>query len=101
MRIGIKPPPSGRDLHALKPFQGAATGLTAGHALMSHQRLGDLLANREDRIKRGGRLLEDHRDAVAAQFLEPALRGGGYVFPVEHDTAGNCTIMRQKAHQGA
>src|SRR5437899_4662748 len=91
MRIGIKAPPRGRDLHAFKPFEGTAAGVAARHALMSRQRLGDLLTNREDGIKRGCRLLEDHRDAVAAQFLEPALRGGGHVFPVEHDTAANCT----------
>jgi hypothetical protein len=101
VRIGIQATPRRRDLHAFEPVEGVAAGGAAPYVQMPDQRLGDLLANREDGIKRGGRLLEDHRDAVAAQFLEPALRGGGYVFPVEHDTAGNCTIMRQKAHQGA
>jgi choline dehydrogenase-like flavoprotein len=34
----------------------AFMGVGERHALMSHQRLGDLLANRENGIKRGGRL---------------------------------------------
>jgi len=71
VRIGVQATPRGRDLHAFKPFDGAAASGAAPYVQMPDQRLGDLLANREDGIKRGGRLLEDHRDAIAAQFLEP------------------------------
>ena len=37
---------------------------------MAHQHLDDLLADRVARIERGHRLLEDHRDAVAAQVAQ-------------------------------
>ena len=38
------------------------------HLQMDEQRLHDLLADRQDRVERGHRLLEDHRDVAAAQF---------------------------------
>ena len=39
------------------------------HAEMAHDVLGDLRADRQHRIEAGHRLLEDHRDAMAAQAL--------------------------------
>src|SRR5947208_7441931 len=78
-----------------------AAGLAAPDIEMPDQRLVDLLADREYRIERGDRLLEDHRDAVAAQFLEPVLRCRDHILAVEHDAAIDCTVLRQKPHQRA
>ena len=44
-------------------------GLASAEAAVQRQRLGDLVAAGEDRVERGHRLLEDHRDAVAARRL--------------------------------
>src|SRR5207249_7897463 len=43
-------------------------GVAASQALVEPNGLGDLLAHREDRIERGHRLLEDHRDFLAADL---------------------------------
>ena len=40
----------------------------------SAHRLGDLVADREDRVERGHRLLEDHRDVVAADLSQLVAR---------------------------
>ena len=48
--------------------------LRLGEAAMAHQHLDDLLADGVARIERGHRLLEDHRDAVAAQIAQLAVR---------------------------
>ncbi len=42
-------------------------------ALMLDDGLGDLLADRVDRVERGHRLLEDHRHRTATEFRQ----GGG------------------------
>ena len=43
-------------------------------ALVEPDRLGHLLAHREQRVERGHRVLEDHRDALTADLLELLLR---------------------------
>ncbi len=43
-------------------------------AAMQRQHLGDLVADGEDRVQRGHRLLEDHRHPVAAQPLQRRAR---------------------------
>ena len=41
--------------------------------LVERDRLGDLVADGEDRVERGHRLLEDHRDRVAADVSDIVL----------------------------
>ena len=48
-------------------------------ALVPHDRLGDLLADREDRVERRHRLLEDHRDLGAAHLAQRRLAHCGDV----------------------
>ena len=48
--------------------------LRLGEAAVAHQHLDDLIADGVARIERGHRLLEDHRDAVAAQVAQLAVR---------------------------
>ena len=52
----------------LQEFDRARLRFRVGHAEMDLQRLFDLKADREDRVQRGHRLLEDHRDVAAADF---------------------------------
>ena len=50
---------------------------------------------------RVGYVSGDFRHHSVAQFFEPVLRRRGHIFAVEHDTAIDCTILRQKPHQCA
>ena len=50
-----------------------ASRLARASSLVAHDRLDDLLADRVGRIERGHRLLEDHREPVAAQVAQRAL----------------------------
>src|ERR1044071_4547015 len=55
--------------------------------LVDQQGLGDVLVERVQRIKRGHRLLEDHRDAVAAHLPQPCRRRADQLLAGEADTA--------------
>ena len=56
-----------------------------GHALMEPHGFRDLVADREHRVQAGHRLLEDHRDVVAADVAHLVLREREQVTPVEPD----------------
>ena len=66
----------------------AASAALRRQVLMDLDRLGDLAAHRHHRIQRGHRLLEDHRDRVAADAAHLGLGQGQQVAPVEPDVAG-------------
>src|SRR5207249_11723140 len=48
--------------------------LRVGQAAVAHQYFDDLLTNRVGWIERGHRLLKDHREAIAAQIAQGAVR---------------------------
>ena len=54
---------------------------------MGLDRLDHLLADRQDRVEAGHRVLEDHRDLLAPQLPHVALRQGHEIQPVERDGA--------------
>ena len=54
------------DAHQVEHLDGALEACLAVHVAVQDQRLGDLLADGHHRIERRHRLLEDHRDLVAA-----------------------------------
>ena len=61
----------------------------AGEAAMEADGFGHLAADAVDRVERGGRVLEDHADAAAADAVE---RSGGCaeeLLAVEADAAGD------------
>ena len=64
------------DLDLAQKLQRPLHRLFAAHLLMNTDCLDDLRADRIDRVERAHRLLEDHRDAVAAQ--RPALAVGEF-----------------------
>ncbi len=57
----------------LQQFQGARRGLLAGQAFVQQENFVDLLLDAVQRVQRGHRLLEDHRNAVAANALHGLL----------------------------
>src|SRR6185437_1513754 len=77
---------------------GAIYRLAPGRRRVQYEHLGDLPADRRQRIERGHRLLEDHANAVAAQRAHLGRRGVLYLLAVEHDPAA---AERQGAFQQA
>ena len=63
----------------------ADAGGLGGQPAMAHQGFGNLVADREARIERGHRLLEDHGQAVAAQILHLPLGEAGQLASFEQD----------------
>ena len=80
-RLGLRDADLGQHLDRPLP------GLLLGGAGVLHVRLGDLPAHRVVRRERRQRVLEDHRDLVAAELLHLLLGGGDEVLPLEEDLA--------------
>src|SRR5206468_1247381 len=55
---------------------GLTVRVRLGYVVVSEDRLDDLVADPMDRVEGGHRVLEDHRDAVAANRLELVVGGG-------------------------
>ena len=68
MRILLEPARAVGDADQLQQFERARARLLVGHLQVDQQRLHHLLADRQDRVERGHRLLEDHRDVAAADL---------------------------------
>ena len=68
VRVVAHPLLGGRDPDEPHHLERARLRLLVADVLVEPDRLGDLLADREDRVERGHRLLEDHRDVVAADL---------------------------------
>ena len=64
-----------------------AARLALAHLQMDDQRLHDLLSDRQDRIERGHRLLEDHRDVAAAHLAHLLVGEIEQVAALEQDAA--------------
>ena len=74
VRIGVHAALRLGDVDAAQHLDRPVHRLAARHALVQRDRLADLAADRQQRVERGHRLLEDHRDLVAADVLHLALR---------------------------
>ena len=82
-------------------FLGAVHRFVPAGALVQHEHLGDLLADRRQWIERRHRLLEDHGDAFAPQRPQLGGRGVLDLLAVEHDpAAAERQRPAQQAHQG-
>jgi hypothetical protein len=69
-------------------LDGAVEGLGALESLVQFQRFGQLLGDPQVGVQRGHRILEDHRDALAADAAELAVAGLEEIDAVEHRGAG-------------
>ena len=74
-----------RDAHAGEQVRGHLPRLLLALALMEHDRLGDLLADLHDRVQARHRVLEDHRDVVAADRAHLVVVDGAQVLVAEHE----------------
>ena len=68
---------------------------------MAHQSFGDLITDRKARIERRHRLLEDHRQPVAAQISHLRLGQGDQFSPLEQNGARHARPrFGQQPHDG-
>src|SRR5437762_6433698 len=68
---------------------------------MHADRLGHLIADREERVQRGHRVLQDHRDPAAADLLHLLVGFPQQVFALEHHPAADdAGSRRQHAQDG-
>ena len=74
MRILLEPALAVGDADQPQQLERARARLRLAHLEVDEQRLHDLLPDRQDRIERGHRLLEDHRDVAAAHLAHLARR---------------------------
>src|SRR5260221_1695808 len=98
MRVVGEALPRRGDLDLIEQLERGGIGLAAAHVAMIVQRLGDLEADGEHRVERGHRLLEDHRDAVAADLAHLLLVEPDEIAPGEADMPGGDPPARRR-HQ--
>src|ERR671936_2178153 len=99
MRVVLDAPLGGRDPNQAEQVDGTRHGLTIRDVQVLADRLRDLLAASEDRVERGHRLLEDHRDVVATDLTHLVLGQLQYVTAGEVDAArDSAAVARQETH---
>ena len=100
MRILLEPARGIGNADQPQQFDRAGARLLVVHAEMDLQRLDDLQPDGQDRVERGHRLLEDHRDVAAADFAHLLVIEIEQVAAVEGDSAPRDAAgqPRQQAH---
>ena len=71
----------------LKSVDGTKEGFLSGDRFVEEERLDELRGDAQEGVKRGHRVLEDHRDATAANGAQDAFVGREKVDTVEHRSA--------------
>src|SRR6516165_9434698 len=84
-------------MHQPKKLDGALAGVAAADAFVIDERLLDLVADREQRIEPGHRLLEDHGDLHAAKPVELRRRPAEDFFAAIADRAGRPAVAGKEA----
>ena len=88
MRILLEPTLAVGDADQPQQFERPGARLRFAHLEMDEQRLHDLLSDRQDRIERGHRLLEDHGDVAPAHLAHCFVGQIEQVAALEQDAAG-------------
>ena len=99
MRIGAQATFRRWNLDQLQQLQRPCHRGRARAALVAHHGLGDLVADAVDRIERGHRLLEDHRDDGAAHGIHGALAQRQDVVLTDADAAADHRAARRMQPQ--
>ena len=92
--IGVEPAGGVGDADLVEQLEGAAARGGAAETLVQDQHLVDLPLDRVQRVERGHRLLEDHRDAVAAHGEQLARRRADQLAALEADAAAGMAGRR-------
>jgi hypothetical protein len=89
-----------RDTHPAQQLDRAVSRLVTRHVIVAPDCLDQLIPDRDHRVQRCHRILEDHRDVLAADPLHLALGQGSEITPHEADGATDdlCRRVRQQPH---
>ena len=99
VRVGGEPLGGTRHADELEHLAGLDQRLLARHVAVQPDGLGDLLPHRPRRVQRRQRILEDHRDVVAAHLLHLALGERREVLAEQLDRAArHVADARQQLH---
>jgi hypothetical protein len=91
----------GGDAHGFQQSDGTLPRAGAAGAFVHADRLADLIADREQRVQRGHRVLQDHGDALAADAAHLAIGFIEQVVALEHHPpADDPRGRRQQAQDG-
>ncbi len=101
MRIFVQPPFRVGDTDDGHQLQCPCTALAATEAGMSAEIFLDLQSDRQHRIERRHRLLENHRDFAAADAPELLVGHGDQVAAAPLDAAGDLARLTDQPHDGA
>ena len=88
MRIAVEPALGIVDADLIEQIEDARARGAVGKSTVDFQHLADLPLDRVQRIERRHRLLEDHRDLVAADLAERRRRKREQVLALEQDRSG-------------
>ena len=94
VRVVVDPLAGLRDPHLAERRHGAVARLLLGDVVVEQHRLAQLPADRLDRVQRGHRILEDHRDLLPPQLAQAILARGEQVLAVEHRLAARGRVAR-------
>ena len=99
MRVGVGALARLGDADEAEHLDRAVPRLRLRHVVVDADRLDDLLAHLVEGMQRGQRVLEDHRDVVAAQPAQVGVGRLEQVLAVELDRAGDAGVARaRQAH---
>ena len=100
VRVVLQPQLRARDPDLVEQLGRALVGLLAVHAEVRLERLADLPADRQHRVERGHRVLEDHRDLAAADRAQLLVVQREQVAAVEHRRAArDAAVAREDPEQ--
>ena len=95
VRVVVDPLAGLRDPDLLERRRSRAVAcLLLGDVVVEQDRLAQLPAERLDRVQRGHRVLEDHRDLLPPQLAQAILARGEQVLAVEHRLAARRRVAR-------
>src|SRR5207245_10200883 len=94
MRVGVDATFGIAHANLAEQLHDAVVERAAAKPAVQAQRLGDLLTDGEGGVQRGHRVLEDHRDAPAAELAHLVERLGEELFAVEQDLPAYAAAAR-------
>ena len=101
VRIVVEPRLGRRDAHLFQQADGFRLGRGPRQPPVQHDRFGNLRADGQHRVKRGHRLLKDHRDLVAADGAHLVGRQLQQIAAVKDDLALDAAIAGgRQLHDG-
>ena len=98
VRVHVEPSRGFRNAHELEHGDAAPPGLRLAHALVLAHHLGQLARDLQEWVERGHRVLEDHRQIVAADLVQAARRQIEDLLAAVAHRALAAAVLGEQAH---